>query len=87
MIVASITPYGRGTAQPDAQATDLTVLAGGGPVWSCGYDDHTIPPVRGGGGQGFHTACHYAVLSLLTALLYRDAISVVTLAAKGSTWT
>jgi len=72
LIVASITPYGRGTAQPDAQATDLTVLAGGGPVWSCGYDDHTIPPVRGGGGQGFHTACHYAVLSLLTALLYRE---------------
>jgi crotonobetainyl-CoA:carnitine CoA-transferase CaiB-like acyl-CoA transferase len=73
LIVASITPYGRQTALPDAQATDLTVLAGGGPVWSCGYDDHTIPPVRGGGGQGFHTACHYAVLSLLTALLYRDA--------------
>ena len=29
-------------------ATDLTLLAGGGPVWSCGYDDHSLPPVRGG---------------------------------------
>lgn len=73
VIVVSITPFGRETAKPEAQSTDLTVLAGGGPVWSCGYDDHSLPPVRGGGGQGFHTASHYAVLSLLTALLYRDA--------------
>jgi len=72
LIVASITPFGRDTLKPDAQSTDLTVLAGGGPVWSCGYDDHSIPPVRGGGNQGYQTACHYAVMSLLTALLYRD---------------
>jgi crotonobetainyl-CoA:carnitine CoA-transferase CaiB-like acyl-CoA transferase len=72
VIVASITPFGRDTERPEAQSTDLTVLAGGGPVWSCGYDDHSLPPVRGGGNQGFHTASHYAVLSLLTALLYRD---------------
>jgi crotonobetainyl-CoA:carnitine CoA-transferase CaiB-like acyl-CoA transferase len=72
VIVASITPFGRDTEKPEAQSTDLTVLAGGGPVWSCGYDDHSLPPVRGGGNQGYQTACHYAVLSLLTALLYRD---------------
>lgn len=72
LIVASITPFGRDTEKPDAQSTDLTVLAGGGPVWSCGYDDHSLPPVRGGGNQGYQTACHYAVMSLLTALLYRD---------------
>lgn len=71
VIVVSLTPFGRDTAKPDAQVTDLTVLAGGGPVWSCGYDDHAIPPVRGGGNQGYHTGSHYAVLSLLTALLYR----------------
>ena len=23
------------------------------PVWSCGYDDHELPPVRGGGDQGY----------------------------------
>ena len=33
---------------------DLTLLAGGGAVWSCGYDDHSLPPVRGGGNQAFH---------------------------------
>ena len=32
--------------------TDLTIMAGGGPVWSCGYDDHDLPPVRGGGQPG-----------------------------------
>ncbi|MBW2244490.1 MAG: CoA transferase [Deltaproteobacteria bacterium] len=71
VIVVSLTPFGRDTAKPDAQVTDLTVLAAGGPVWSCGYDDHSIPPVRGGGNQGFQTGAHYAVLSLLTALLHR----------------
>ena len=41
-------------------------------MWSCGYDDHELPPVRGGGNQGFHTGCHYAVLSVLTAVLARE---------------
>src|SRR4051812_28782245 len=56
-----------------SDATDLTVLAEGGPVWSCGYDDHTVPPVRGGGNQGLHTASHWAVISTLVALMEREA--------------
>ncbi len=52
--------------------TDLTLLAAGGPVWMCGYDDHSLPPVRGGGNQGFHTASHWAVISTLVALLHRE---------------
>ena len=47
------------------------MLAGGGPVWSCGYDDHSLPPVRGGGNQGYHTASHFAAMSALTAVLAR----------------
>ena len=27
-------------------------------MWSCGYDDHSLPPVRGGGNQAFHIAQH-----------------------------
>lgn len=50
---------------------DLTVLARGGPMWSCGYDDHSLPPVRGRGNQGIRTAAHFAVMSTLTALLAR----------------
>jgi crotonobetainyl-CoA:carnitine CoA-transferase CaiB-like acyl-CoA transferase len=52
--------------------TDLTLLAAGGAVWMCGYDDHTVPPVRGGGNQGFHIASHWAVVGLLVALLQRE---------------
>ena len=39
------------------------------PAWSCGYDDHTIPPVRGGGNQAFHTGSMFAVMAALTAVL------------------
>ena len=70
LIWVSITHNGR--ARPDPPATDLTVLAEGGPVWSCGYDDHTIPPVRGGGNQGLQMACQYAVATLMAALWWRE---------------
>lgn len=71
LIHVAITPYGRSGPRHDEPATDLTLLAGGGPVWSCGYDDHSMPPVRGGGNQAFHTACHFAVMSTLVAILSR----------------
>ena len=41
-------------------------------MWSCGYDDHSIPPVRGGGNQGYQTASLHAVIALLAAVLHRD---------------
>jgi crotonobetainyl-CoA:carnitine CoA-transferase CaiB-like acyl-CoA transferase len=72
LVWVSITPFGRANPRRAEPATDLTLLAGGGPVWSCGYDDHSIPPVRGGGNQGLHTACLWAVMGALTALLARD---------------
>ncbi|HZZ88494.1 MAG TPA: CoA transferase, partial [Caulobacteraceae bacterium] len=71
LIFISMTPFGRGSPNADAPATDLTLLAGGGPAWSCGYDDHALPPIRGGGNQGYHTGCHFAVMSALTALVWR----------------
>jgi len=73
LIHASVTPYGRNSPSSCLPATDLTVLAAGGPVWSCGYDDHTVPPVRGGGNQAFHIASHWAVQAVLVALFARDA--------------
>lgn len=72
LVMVSVTPFGRTGTRRDELATDLTLLAAGGPAWSCGYDDHALPPVRGGGNQGYHMACHYAVMSVLTALLQRD---------------
>ena len=71
LIWVSVTPFGRAGPGRADLTTDLTVLAAGGPVWSCGYDDHTLPPVRGLGFQGYNTACHYAVMSALTALVAR----------------
>ena len=72
LIMVSLTPFGRSGPRSEEQATDLTLLAGGGPVWSCGYDDHTLPPVRGGGNQGYHTACNWAVATALIAVVHRD---------------
>jgi crotonobetainyl-CoA:carnitine CoA-transferase CaiB-like acyl-CoA transferase len=73
LVWVSTTPFGQGMPRCDEEATDLTILAGGGPVWSCGYDDHALPPIRGGGNQGYQIAGHYAALSALTALLHRMA--------------
>jgi crotonobetainyl-CoA:carnitine CoA-transferase CaiB-like acyl-CoA transferase len=74
LIWVSITAFGRDPALPrrDEPFTDMTILAGGGPVWSCGYDDHSMPPVRGGGNQGWHTGCLWAVMGALAAVLQRD---------------
>jgi crotonobetainyl-CoA:carnitine CoA-transferase CaiB-like acyl-CoA transferase len=71
LIHVSMTPFGRVSDNAETPVTDLTILAGAGPAWSCGYDDHALAPVRGGGNQGYHTGCHFAVMSALTALLYR----------------
>lgn len=72
LVWVSLTPFGRSGPRAGEPATDLTLLAGGGPVWSCGYDDHTLPPVRGGGNQALHTGAHHAVMALLVALLERE---------------
>jgi crotonobetainyl-CoA:carnitine CoA-transferase CaiB-like acyl-CoA transferase len=72
LIWVSTTPFGRTGTRAHDPATDLTLLAGGGPVWSCGYDDHSLPPVRGGGNQAFHIGSTYAVMSALTAVLARE---------------
>jgi len=56
LIWVSITPFGRDSERGREPMTDLTLLAGAGPAWSCGYDDHRLPPVRPGGNQGYHTA-------------------------------
>ena len=71
LVHVSVTPFGRGDPKSDRPYTDLTVMAAGGPPWSCGYDDHSLPPIRGPQ-QGYHTASHFAMLSTLTALLYRS---------------
>lgn len=72
LIWVSVTPFGRTSARAGDSATDLTLLAGGGPIWNCGYDDHTIPPIRGGGDQATNVAGLYCAIGTLVALAHRD---------------
>lgn len=76
LIHVAVTPFGRNDPKSDRPTTDLTIMAGGGPVWSCGYDDHTLPPVRGLGNQGYHMGCHFAVMAALTAILHRGVTGI-----------
>jgi crotonobetainyl-CoA:carnitine CoA-transferase CaiB-like acyl-CoA transferase len=47
-------------------------LAAGGLLNSCGYDDHSIPPIRPGGNQGYMTAASYALCGVVLALIERQ---------------
>lgn len=76
LIWVSVTPFGLGSVRSDHPTTDLTVLAGGGPVWNCGYDDHSIPPMRGSGDQAFNIGGMYAAIGALIALSHRDHTGV-----------
>lgn len=69
----SLTPFGRDNPRSDEPATDLTLLAGAGPAWSCGYDDHDLPPVRGGGNQAIQTGGLHAVIATLAAVLHQQS--------------
>jgi crotonobetainyl-CoA:carnitine CoA-transferase CaiB-like acyl-CoA transferase len=72
LLWVSLTGFGRDDPRSLDPILDLTILAGGGPVWNNGYDDHSLPPIRGGGNQGYHTGCHYGFMTALVALLHRD---------------
>jgi crotonobetainyl-CoA:carnitine CoA-transferase CaiB-like acyl-CoA transferase len=72
LIWVSITPFGRDSRRAGDPATDLTLLSGGGPVWNCGYSDHSLPPIRGKGNQAFNVGALYGIIGALTALAHRD---------------
>ncbi len=72
LVWVSVTPFGRTSTRRDEPMTDLTLLAGAGPVNLCGYDDHALPPVRGGGNQGWHIASLWAANATLVAVLERE---------------
>jgi crotonobetainyl-CoA:carnitine CoA-transferase CaiB-like acyl-CoA transferase len=72
LVWVSITPFGRSTSRAAEPATDLTIAAGAGPAWSCGYDDHSLPPVRPAADQAYQTAALWAVMGAMTALYVQD---------------
>jgi len=72
LIVLSVTPFGLTGPWVDYKSSDLVALAAGGPLNSCGYDDHTIPPIRPGGNQAYHSAASFAQIGVMLALLERQ---------------
>jgi crotonobetainyl-CoA:carnitine CoA-transferase CaiB-like acyl-CoA transferase len=72
LIWVVVSPFGLNSARADQPVTDLTMLAGGGPVWNCGYDDHSLPPIRGAGEQSANIAGLYCAIGALVALAHRD---------------
>jgi crotonobetainyl-CoA:carnitine CoA-transferase CaiB-like acyl-CoA transferase len=72
LIIVSVTPFGLTGPWADYKSSDLVALAAGGPLHQSGYDDHTIPPIRPGGGQGFHTGTSFAYTGALLALIDRQ---------------
>jgi len=72
LIYLAVTPFGQEGPWTQFKTSDLVSLALGGPLFDCGYDDHTIPPIRGGGNQAYNTASHLTFLSGLIALLWRQ---------------
>ena len=74
----SITPFGLSGPWAEYQSSDLVALATSGLLITSGYDDHSIPPIRPGGDQAFHTAASFAHIAVVLALHEREpAVGVV----------
>ncbi len=75
VIMCAITPFGQDGPWAGWKTSDLVALALGGPMRMNGYDPEDAdgaPPIRGHGDQGYNTACHFATMGILAALLHRD---------------
>jgi crotonobetainyl-CoA:carnitine CoA-transferase CaiB-like acyl-CoA transferase len=72
VIVVSVTPFGLTGPWAHRQSSDLVALAASGLLNTSGYDDHSIPPIRPGGNQAFHTAASFAHVACGLALVERQ---------------
>lgn len=73
LVMVSITPFGQTGPYRDLKTSDLVSLAMGGPLWSCGYDNHDLPPVRPYTDASFHIASHYAFVGTMAALVQQQS--------------
>lgn len=72
LVIVSITPFGLTGPWADYRSSDLVALAAGGLLTMCGYDDHSIPPIRPGGNQALHAAASFAQIATMLALIQRQ---------------
>jgi crotonobetainyl-CoA:carnitine CoA-transferase CaiB-like acyl-CoA transferase len=74
LIMCALTPFGQTGPWRDYQSSDLLHMAAGGEMASSGYDEADVPnapPIAPGGGNAWHTACHFAYMAIVAALVYR----------------
>jgi crotonobetainyl-CoA:carnitine CoA-transferase CaiB-like acyl-CoA transferase len=77
LIICTITPFGLDGPYRDLKMTDLTHLAMGGVMASCGYDPqpdgiYDTPPIAPEMWQAYHIACENAVIAITAALNFRE---------------
>lgn len=77
LIICTFTPFGLDGPYRDLKMTDLTHLALGGVMASCGYDPrpdgiYDTPPIAPEMWQAYHIAGEYAVISITAALNFRE---------------
>lgn len=77
LTICTITPFGLDGPYRDLKMTDLTQLAMGGVMASCGYDPrpdrvYDTPPIAPEMWQAYHIACEHAVIALTAALNFRE---------------
>lgn len=77
LIVCAMTPFGLTGPWRDLKMNDLTHLALGGVMMSCGYDpahdwSYDTPPIAPAMWQAYHIAGEYAVIALTAALNFRE---------------
>jgi crotonobetainyl-CoA:carnitine CoA-transferase CaiB-like acyl-CoA transferase len=77
LIICTITPFGLDGPYRDLKMTDLTQLALGGVMASCGYDPqpdgvYDTPPIAPEMWQAYHITCEHAVIAITAALNFRE---------------
>jgi crotonobetainyl-CoA:carnitine CoA-transferase CaiB-like acyl-CoA transferase len=77
LVICTLTPCGLDGPYRDLKMTDLTHLALGGVMMSCGYDPnkegvYDTPPIAPGMWQAYHIAGEHAVIAILGVLNARE---------------
>jgi crotonobetainyl-CoA:carnitine CoA-transferase CaiB-like acyl-CoA transferase len=75
LIQCALTPFGQTGPWRDYLSSDLLHMAAGGEMASSGYDPEDVPqapPIAPGGGNAWHTGCHFAAIAIMAALVHRS---------------
>lgn len=75
LVMCSLTPFGQTGPWRDYLSADLLHMAAGGFMASNGYDEADVPnapPLAPGGGNAWHTGCHFAAMAIIAALVHRS---------------